>query len=143
MTLIRLAIITVSDKAARGDRADLGGPAIRETLERLGVPISVVEYRVVADEQQRTIGPARRQRGGGRRGLRIGAGAREHEAVPGIGHSPPEGAVAEAVDQQKIQHLVAPIHRRSIVALPPRQPHIPPNARRPLMPKYAICECHL
>ncbi|MDQ6670889.1 MAG: MogA/MoaB family molybdenum cofactor biosynthesis protein [Chloroflexota bacterium] len=52
MTDIRLAILTVSDKAARGERADAGGPAIRETLEALGVPISVVDYRVVADEEQ-------------------------------------------------------------------------------------------
>lgn len=51
MTDIRLAIITVSDKASRGEREDAGGPAIRETLETLGVPISVVDYRVVSDEQ--------------------------------------------------------------------------------------------
>lgn len=49
---IRLAIVTVSDKASRGERADAGGPAIRETLESLGVPIAVVDYRVVADEEQ-------------------------------------------------------------------------------------------
>jgi len=52
MTTIRLAIITVSDKASRGERADAGGPAIRETLESLGVPIDVVEYRVVSDDEQ-------------------------------------------------------------------------------------------
>ena len=52
MTEIRLAIVTVSDKAARGERADAGGPAIRETLQSLGVSISVVDYRVVADEEQ-------------------------------------------------------------------------------------------
>ena len=51
MTDIRLAIITVSDKASRGEREDAGGPAIRETLEALGVPISVVDYRVVSDEE--------------------------------------------------------------------------------------------
>jgi molybdopterin adenylyltransferase len=52
MTDIRLAIITVSDKSSRGEREDAGGPAIRETLASLGVPISVVDYRIVADEQQ-------------------------------------------------------------------------------------------
>ncbi len=52
MTDIRLAILTVSDKASRGEREDAGGPAVRETLESLGVPISVVDYRVVPDEEQ-------------------------------------------------------------------------------------------
>lgn len=52
MTDIRLAIVTVSDKASRGEREDAGGPAIRETLEALGVPIAVVDYRVVSDDQQ-------------------------------------------------------------------------------------------
>jgi molybdenum cofactor synthesis domain-containing protein len=49
--MIRLAIVTVSDKSSRGEREDAGGPAIRETLEALGVPISVVEYRIVADDR--------------------------------------------------------------------------------------------
>ena len=31
--MIRVAIVTVSDKSSRGERADAGGPAIRETLE--------------------------------------------------------------------------------------------------------------
>ena len=52
MTEIRLAIVTVSDKASRGEREDAGGPAIRETLESLGIPIVVVDYRVVSDDEQ-------------------------------------------------------------------------------------------
>jgi molybdopterin adenylyltransferase len=48
---IRLAIVTVSDKASRGEREDAGGPAIRETLESLGFALTVVDYRVVADEE--------------------------------------------------------------------------------------------
>jgi molybdopterin adenylyltransferase len=52
MTEIRLAVVTVSDKASRGEREDAGGPAIRETLESLGVPIVVVDYRVVSDDEQ-------------------------------------------------------------------------------------------
>jgi len=53
MTAIRLAIVTVSDKAARGEREDAGGPAIRETLQALGVPIDEVDYRVVSDDEER------------------------------------------------------------------------------------------
>jgi molybdopterin adenylyltransferase len=48
---IRLAILTVSDKAARGEREDAGGPAIREALDASGVETEVVDYRIVADEE--------------------------------------------------------------------------------------------
>jgi molybdopterin adenylyltransferase len=50
--MIRVAILTVSDKASSGERADAGGPAIRETLAASGVETEVVEYRIVADEEQ-------------------------------------------------------------------------------------------
>jgi molybdopterin adenylyltransferase len=50
--IIRLAIVTVSDKASRGEREDAGGPAIRATLEASGVPIAEVDYRVVSDDEQ-------------------------------------------------------------------------------------------
>jgi len=40
--VIRVAIVTVSDKASRGERADAGGPAIRETLEANGVAVAAV-----------------------------------------------------------------------------------------------------
>jgi molybdopterin adenylyltransferase len=52
MTDIRVAIVTVSDKSSRGERPDGGGPAVREALEAGGLPVSVVEYRIVADEEQ-------------------------------------------------------------------------------------------
>jgi len=50
--MIRLAIVTVSDKSSRGEREDAGGPAIRETLSSSGVEFVEVDYRVVADEGQ-------------------------------------------------------------------------------------------
>jgi molybdenum cofactor synthesis domain-containing protein len=49
---MRLAIVTVSDKASRGEREDAGGPAIRETLNECGIAYSEVDYRVVPDEEQ-------------------------------------------------------------------------------------------
>ncbi|MFW6205634.1 MAG: molybdopterin-binding protein, partial [Gemmatimonadota bacterium] len=48
---VRLAILTVSDAASRGDREDTSGPAIRTWAERAGHV--VVEHSVVADEQDR------------------------------------------------------------------------------------------
>jgi molybdenum cofactor synthesis domain-containing protein len=43
------AVITVSDKGSRGERADLSGPAVRETLE--GAGFSVVYTAIVPDER--------------------------------------------------------------------------------------------
>ena len=47
--MIRIAILTVSDKSARGEREDASGPAIREALREQDVEF--VDYRVVPDEQ--------------------------------------------------------------------------------------------
>jgi molybdopterin adenylyltransferase len=47
--MMRIAILTVSDKASSGERADLGGPAIREALQHLDPDWG--EYRVVPDER--------------------------------------------------------------------------------------------
>ncbi|MGE3269699.1 MAG: molybdenum cofactor biosynthesis protein B [Chloroflexota bacterium] len=46
--LISVGIITVSDKASRGEREDLGGPAIREVMLAGGAAIG--EYVIVPDE---------------------------------------------------------------------------------------------
>src|SRR5690349_6001986 len=50
--MIRVAIVTVSDKAFAGEREDAAGPAIRETLFAGGVAFTEVDYRVVPDEEQ-------------------------------------------------------------------------------------------
>lgn len=48
--MITVAVLTVSDKGSRGEREDLSGPAIRETLAPLG--IDVRRYAVVPDERR-------------------------------------------------------------------------------------------
>lgn len=45
--MYRIAVITVSDKGARGERVDESGPAIREMVRSLG---EVVDYQVVPDD---------------------------------------------------------------------------------------------
>jgi molybdenum cofactor synthesis domain-containing protein len=55
--MIRVAIVTISDKSSRGEREDAGGPAIREALAANGVSFEEVAYVVVPDEEQR-IGEA-------------------------------------------------------------------------------------
>ena len=49
--MIRVAIVTISDKSSRGEREDLGGPAIREALTAADLDVEVVDYRVIPDEQ--------------------------------------------------------------------------------------------
>jgi molybdenum cofactor synthesis domain-containing protein len=46
--IIAVGIITVSDKASRGEREDLGGPAIREMMLEAGAAVGL--YVVVPDE---------------------------------------------------------------------------------------------
>jgi molybdopterin adenylyltransferase len=51
MTKARIGILTISDRASRGEYEDKGGPAIRDWLTRaLASPWEVVS-RIVADEQ--------------------------------------------------------------------------------------------
>lgn len=47
---IRFAILTVSDRSARGEREDSSGPALRKAVEQYGG--RVVQYQIVADEQK-------------------------------------------------------------------------------------------
>lgn len=51
MTSLRAAVITASTKGARGERADESGPAMREILERSGIP--VVSAALVPDDVER------------------------------------------------------------------------------------------
>ena len=50
--MIRLAIITISDKASAGERDDAGGPAIREALAASGIDYAELDYRVIPDNEQ-------------------------------------------------------------------------------------------
>lgn len=47
---MRVAILTVSDRSARGQRLDLAGPALREVVEKAGW--HVAQTAVVADERE-------------------------------------------------------------------------------------------
>jgi len=46
---LQAAVITISDKGARGEREDLSGQAIIEILGEIGIEVS--EYRVIPDEE--------------------------------------------------------------------------------------------
>lgn len=48
--MFRAAVLTVSDRASRGERADRSGPAAAEVLR--GIGFEVAQRRVVADERE-------------------------------------------------------------------------------------------
>ena len=48
--MIRAAVLTISDSAYAGQRADLSGPAVRERLEQLGWSVAALE--VLPDERE-------------------------------------------------------------------------------------------
>ena len=48
---LKIGIVTVSDRASRGEYQDLGGPAIREWLDKAIATDWTATARVVADEQ--------------------------------------------------------------------------------------------
>ena len=63
--MINAAVLTISDSASAGTRADRSGPAVRERLEQLGWSVSVME--VIPDERagdQRAPGDTGRWRPG-------------------------------------------------------------------------------
>ena len=47
--MIKAAIITLSDKGARGEREDLSGPAVKEMLEGIGAEVTA--YEIIPDEK--------------------------------------------------------------------------------------------
>ena len=51
MTTIKIGILTVSDRASRGEYEDLGGPAIRQYLDEVLDCPWQAEARVVSDDQ--------------------------------------------------------------------------------------------
>ena len=50
--MMRVAILTVSDKASRGEREDASGPADSRSAGVAGLEVTVVDYRIVADDEQ-------------------------------------------------------------------------------------------
>jgi molybdopterin adenylyltransferase len=49
--MVRIGILTVSDRSSRGERADLSGPALQEAVRAGLAEAQVVQTAIVADEQ--------------------------------------------------------------------------------------------
>ncbi len=55
--MIRVGVLTVSDRSARGDRDDLGGPAVAQAV-LAGVPTAVVAERAIVPDDRASIAAA-------------------------------------------------------------------------------------
>lgn len=51
MTALKIGVVSISDRASRGDYADQGIPALRHWLERAIITPFTLETRLIADEQ--------------------------------------------------------------------------------------------
>jgi molybdopterin adenylyltransferase len=48
---VRVAILTISDRSAKGGREDRSGPAVAEALERLVAGVEVVRKEIIPDDR--------------------------------------------------------------------------------------------
>ncbi len=55
--MIRVGVLTVSDRSARGDREDLGGPAVAQAV-LAGVPAAVIAERAIVPDDPASIAAA-------------------------------------------------------------------------------------
>ncbi len=51
-TATRIGVLTVSDRASRGEYEDLGGPAICQYLKKTLISEWIQEYRVISDDRR-------------------------------------------------------------------------------------------
>jgi len=107
---MRVAILTVSDRSARGQRPDLSGPALVEAAEKCGW--TVVSLQVVADERRLIETGLRRLVAGGDVDVVLTTG--------GTGISPrdvtPEAT--EAVIEKRLPGMAEAMRARSLEITP-------------------------
>ncbi len=48
---MRVAVLSISDRSARGEREDRSGPAVAQALERLIAGVEIVERKIIPDDR--------------------------------------------------------------------------------------------
>ena len=107
---MKVAILTVSDRSARGERPDLSGPALVEAAEKRGW--TVVSLQVVADERRLV-----------ETGLRRLVAGREVDVIlttggTGIGPRDVTPEATEAVIEKRLPGLAEAMRARSLEITP-------------------------
>jgi len=118
---LRVGILTVSDKGARGERADTSGQAIREMLASLEA--TVERYEVVPDEKEVVASRLRRWADEADLGLILtngGTGLSPRDVTPEATLEVVERLVpgmAEAMRQEGLKHTPMAVFSRGVVGV--------------------------
>jgi len=118
---LRVGILTVSDKGARGERADTSGEAIREMLASLEA--TVEHYEVVPDEREVIVSRLRDWADKGDLGLILtngGTGLSPRDVTPEATLEVVERLVpgmAEAMRQEGLKHTPMSILSRAVAGV--------------------------
>ena len=133
---IRVAILTISDRSFRGEREDLGGPAVERALVRIPAPTVVVERTVLPDQRDDIAWNLGRIADGDVADLVLTTGgtglgprdstpqgtldAADYE-VPGIGEAM-RAAIRAAVPEADLSRATAAVRKRTLVVNLPGSP---------------------
>ena len=107
---MRVAILTVSDRSARGERPDLSGPALVEAVEASGG--TVVSLQVVADEHRLIETTLRRLVAGGQIDVILTTGG------TGVGPRDVTPEATEAVIEKRLPGMAEAMRARSLEVTP-------------------------
>jgi molybdopterin adenylyltransferase len=133
---MRVAVLTISDRSARGQREDRSGPAVAETLVRLIAGVETLERRVLPDDRAAIEAELRRLADDGFTDLVLTTGgtglaprdvtpqatraALDYE-VPGLAEAM-RAATRTAVPSAILSRQVAGVRRRTLVVNLPGSP---------------------
>jgi molybdopterin adenylyltransferase len=133
---VRVAVLTVSDRAFRGEREDRGGPAVEVAVRRLLPSAEVVETKVISDDEALIAGDLARLADSGAADLVLTTGgtglsprdvtpqataaAVEYE-VPGLGEAM-RAATRAAVPSAILSRQVAGVRGRTLIVNLPGSP---------------------
>ena len=107
---MRVAILTVSDRSARGERPDLSGPALVEAVEKRGG--TVVSLQVIADERRLIETTLRRLVAGGQVEVILTTGG------TGIGPRDVTPEAMDAVVEKRLPGMAEAMRARSLEITP-------------------------
>jgi len=107
---MRIAIVTVSDRSARGEREDASGPALAAEVRKLGATIAARE--IVPDDRERIEAVLRRLADGGEADVILttgGTGIAERDVTP---------EATLAVLERRVPGMAEAMRARSLAVTP-------------------------
>ncbi|MFN9720855.1 MAG: molybdopterin adenylyltransferase [Planctomycetota bacterium] len=149
----RIGILTVSDRASRGEYEDLGGPAIRAYLQKVLVSHWSPDYRIVSDDRQLIAQHLQQMADEGGCCLIVttgGTGPADRDVTPEATHDvckkmmPGFGELMRTVSLEKVPTAIlsrqtAGIRGKSLIVNLPGQPKAITECLDAVMPAIPYC----